>query len=129
MPEGEEDGVRDAPTARSPSGCAARPGTSARSCCASPAPATYHLFAEWENEAAFNAWADDPSHLDQTAPLLPYLLESFERTTYHIVARPEEQPAAGGGGRAGAAAAPQPVAAAVDAAVATTVRAPATPSA
>ena len=45
-----------------------------------PGTATYHLFAEWESEAAFNAWVDDPSHMDQTAPLLPYLLESFERT-------------------------------------------------
>ncbi len=51
---------------------------------------TYHLFAEWESEAAFNAWADDPAHMEQTAPLLPYLLESFERTTFEIVARPEE---------------------------------------
>ncbi|WP_246001775.1 FAD-dependent oxidoreductase [Allorhizocola rhizosphaerae] len=51
----------------------------------------YVLFAEWENETAFNAWADDPAHMDQTAPLLPYLLESFERTTFEIVARPEEQ--------------------------------------
>ncbi len=51
---------------------------------------TYHLFAEWESEAAFNAWADDPAHMEQTAPLLPYLLESFERTTFEIVARPED---------------------------------------
>ena len=50
---------------------------------------TYHLFAEWENEKAFHAWADDPSHMDQTAPLLPYLLESFERKIHQIVARPE----------------------------------------
>ncbi len=50
----------------------------------------YHLFAEWESEAAFNAWADNPAHMDQTAPLLPYLLESFERKTFEIVARPEE---------------------------------------
>jgi 2-polyprenyl-6-methoxyphenol hydroxylase-like FAD-dependent oxidoreductase/heme-degrading monooxygenase HmoA len=50
----------------------------------------YHLFAEWENEAAFNAWADDPAHMEQTAPLLPYLLESFERTTFEIVARPDD---------------------------------------
>ncbi|MEH1125639.1 FAD-dependent oxidoreductase [Micromonospora sp. CPCC 206061] len=55
-----------------------------------PGTGTYHLFAEWEDEASFNAWADDQSHMDQTAPLLPYLLESFKRSTYHIVARPED---------------------------------------
>ncbi|GIG63079.1 hypothetical protein Lfu02_74510 [Longispora fulva] len=58
-----------------------------------PGTSTYHLFAEWENDEVFNAWADDPAHLEQTAPLLPYLLESFQRTTYHIIARPEEWPA------------------------------------
>lgn len=55
-----------------------------------PGTSTYNLFAEWESEEAFNAWADDPAHLDQTAPILPYLLASFQRTTYHIVARPPE---------------------------------------
>jgi heme-degrading monooxygenase HmoA len=53
---------------------------------------TYHLFAEWETEEAFNAWADDPAHNQQTAPLLPYLVESFQRTLYEIVARPPESP-------------------------------------
>ena len=61
---------------------------------------TYHLFAEWENEKAFHAWADDPSHMDQTAPLLPYLLESFERKIHQIVVRPEA--ARGPGGARGA---------------------------
>lgn len=55
-----------------------------------PGTSTYHLFAEWESEAAFNAWADDPGHLEQTAPMLPFLLASFQRTTYHIVERPVE---------------------------------------
>ncbi|MBB5872847.1 2-polyprenyl-6-methoxyphenol hydroxylase-like FAD-dependent oxidoreductase/heme-degrading monooxygenase HmoA [Allocatelliglobosispora scoriae] len=55
-----------------------------------PGTSTYHLFAEWESEEVFNAWADDPSHLDKTAPILPYLLASFSRKTYHIVTRPEE---------------------------------------
>jgi 2-polyprenyl-6-methoxyphenol hydroxylase-like FAD-dependent oxidoreductase/heme-degrading monooxygenase HmoA len=67
---------------------------------------TYHLFAEWENEKAFHAWADDPSHMDQTAPLLPYLLESFERKIHQIVARPEAPPAL-----AAASTAPTPAAA------------------
>jgi 2-polyprenyl-6-methoxyphenol hydroxylase-like FAD-dependent oxidoreductase/heme-degrading monooxygenase HmoA len=55
-----------------------------------PGTSTYHLFAEWENEDVFNAWADDPAHLEQTAPMLPYILQSFSRTTHHIVARPVE---------------------------------------
>jgi heme-degrading monooxygenase HmoA len=53
-----------------------------------PGTSTYHLFAEWEDEESFHAWVDDPAHLTQTAPLLPYLLGSFERTIYHIAARP-----------------------------------------
>jgi 2-polyprenyl-6-methoxyphenol hydroxylase-like FAD-dependent oxidoreductase/heme-degrading monooxygenase HmoA len=55
-----------------------------------PGTGTYHLFAEWEDEQSFSAWADDQSHMEQTAPLLPYLLESFNRSTYHIVMRPED---------------------------------------
>ena len=61
-----------------------------------PGTSTYHLFAEWEDEDTFTAWVEDPAHMDSTAPMLPYLLESFERKTYHIVARPETTPLAGG---------------------------------
>ncbi|MEV0720391.1 FAD-dependent oxidoreductase [Asanoa sp. NPDC050611] len=57
-----------------------------------PGTGTYHIFAEWLDEASFNAWTDDQSHLDQTAPLIQYICENFERATYHIVARPEESP-------------------------------------
>jgi 2-polyprenyl-6-methoxyphenol hydroxylase-like FAD-dependent oxidoreductase/heme-degrading monooxygenase HmoA len=57
-----------------------------------PGTGTYHIFAEWVDEASFNAWTDDQSHLEQTAPLIQYICENFERATYHIVARPEESP-------------------------------------
>jgi 2-polyprenyl-6-methoxyphenol hydroxylase-like FAD-dependent oxidoreductase/heme-degrading monooxygenase HmoA len=57
-----------------------------------PGTSTYHLFAEWADEASFTAWVEDPAHRDKTAPLVPYLVENFERNTYHIVARPPEPP-------------------------------------
>ncbi|MEV4538590.1 FAD-dependent oxidoreductase [Asanoa sp. NPDC049518] len=62
-----------------------------------PGTGTYHIFAEWRDEASFDAWTDDQSHLDQTAPLIQYICENFERATYHIVARPEESPQPGAG--------------------------------
>jgi 2-polyprenyl-6-methoxyphenol hydroxylase-like FAD-dependent oxidoreductase/heme-degrading monooxygenase HmoA len=76
-----------------------------------PGTSTYHLFAEWEDEDSFTAWVEDPAHMDSTAPLLPYLLESFERKTYHIVARPETPPPTGGTLGPAAPAAVPPVAA------------------
>jgi 2-polyprenyl-6-methoxyphenol hydroxylase-like FAD-dependent oxidoreductase/heme-degrading monooxygenase HmoA len=55
-----------------------------------PGTGRYHLFAEWEDEDSFNAWVDNPAHMEQTAPMLPYLLEDFEREIYQIRVRPNE---------------------------------------
>ncbi|MDG4825459.1 FAD-dependent oxidoreductase [Asanoa sp. WMMD1127] len=57
-----------------------------------PGTGTYHILAEWLDETSFNAWTDDQAHLDQTAPLIQYICDNFQRATYHIVARPEESP-------------------------------------
>ena len=31
-----------------------------------PGTTTYHLYAEWEDEASFEAWVADPDHRDQS---------------------------------------------------------------
>jgi 2-polyprenyl-6-methoxyphenol hydroxylase-like FAD-dependent oxidoreductase/quinol monooxygenase YgiN len=58
-----------------------------------PGTRTFHIFAEWEDERSFHAWADNPAHLEQTGPLVPYLMAGdFKRTIYHVRgpgARPE----------------------------------------
>jgi len=59
-----------------------------------PGTGTYHIFAEWEDEASFHAWTDDQSHMEKTGPLIPFICENFKRATYHIVARPEERASA-----------------------------------
>ena len=57
-----------------------------------PGTRTFHLFAEWEDEQSFNAWVDNPAHLEQTGPLAPYLIGGdFKRAIYHVRARPEAQ--------------------------------------
>ena len=57
-----------------------------------PGTRTFHLFAEWEDEQSFNAWVDNPAHMEQTGPLVPYLIGGdFKRTIYHVKARPEER--------------------------------------
>jgi 2-polyprenyl-6-methoxyphenol hydroxylase-like FAD-dependent oxidoreductase/quinol monooxygenase YgiN len=65
-----------------------------------PGTRTFHIFAEWEDEQSFNAWVDNPAHLEQTGPLVPYLMAGdFKRTIYHAGGRPEvrkhEPPSAG----------------------------------
>ncbi len=75
-----------------------------------PGTSTYHLFAEWEDEDSFTAWVENPAHMDSTAPLLPYLVESFERKTYHIVARPDTTPPATGAPGASTVVAAPPIA-------------------
>ena len=55
-----------------------------------PGTRTFHLFAEWEDEQSFNAWVDNPAHMEQTGPLAPYLIGGdFKRAIYHVKARPE----------------------------------------
>jgi 2-polyprenyl-6-methoxyphenol hydroxylase-like FAD-dependent oxidoreductase/quinol monooxygenase YgiN len=50
-----------------------------------PGTRTFHISAEWEDEQSFNAWADNPAHLEQTGPLVPYLMAGdFKRTIYHV---------------------------------------------
>ncbi|MGY1707239.1 FAD-dependent monooxygenase [Geodermatophilus sp. SYSU D00697] len=60
-----------------------------------PGSRTYHIFAEWESEQDFTNWVDDPSHADQTGPLIRWLSVDFDRRLYEIRFRPEEP---GGGG-------------------------------
>lgn len=54
-----------------------------------PGTRTFHIFAEWEDEQSFNAWVDNPAHLEQTGPLVPYLMAGdLKRTIYHVRTRP-----------------------------------------
>ncbi|HET9901544.1 MAG TPA: antibiotic biosynthesis monooxygenase family protein, partial [Actinomycetes bacterium] len=55
-----------------------------------PDSLTYHIFAEWDTAEDFRNWVDDPSHQDQTGPLIRWLAVSFERRMYEIAARPPE---------------------------------------
>lgn len=55
-----------------------------------PDSPTYHIFAEWDTATDFRNWVDDPSHQDQTGPLIRWLAVSFERRMYEIAARPPE---------------------------------------
>lgn len=43
---------------------------------------TYILLAEWESEELFRAWADDPQHIKDSAPMFPYWADTFERHIY-----------------------------------------------
>jgi 2-polyprenyl-6-methoxyphenol hydroxylase-like FAD-dependent oxidoreductase/heme-degrading monooxygenase HmoA len=51
---------------------------------------TYHIFAEWESDQDFRNWMDDPSHADQTGPIIRWLSVFFERKLYEIRFRPQE---------------------------------------
>ena len=55
-----------------------------------PDSLTYHIFAEWDTAEDFRNWVDDPSHQDQTGPLIRWLAVSFERRMYEVAARPPE---------------------------------------
>jgi 2-polyprenyl-6-methoxyphenol hydroxylase-like FAD-dependent oxidoreductase/heme-degrading monooxygenase HmoA len=50
----------------------------------------YHIFAEWETEQDFRNWVDDPSHADQTGPIIRWLSVFFARKVYEIKFRPPE---------------------------------------
>jgi heme-degrading monooxygenase HmoA len=38
----------------------------------------YILLAEWEDEEAFLAWENHPSHLEKAAPIMPYVATTTE---------------------------------------------------
>jgi heme-degrading monooxygenase HmoA len=44
----------------------------------------YCLIAEWENEGLFREWADDPEHIQQSAAMFPYWVDSFQRQIYEV---------------------------------------------
>lgn len=44
----------------------------------------YVLFAEWEDMQRFRAWADDPKHIEESAPMFPYWVDTFERVIYEV---------------------------------------------
>ncbi|NYJ05578.1 FAD-dependent oxidoreductase [Petropleomorpha daqingensis] len=50
----------------------------------------YHIFAEWETEQDFRNWVDDPSHADQTGPIIRWLSVFFDRKVFEIRFRPPE---------------------------------------
>jgi heme-degrading monooxygenase HmoA len=45
---------------------------------------TYLLFAEWATEEQFRAWAGDPRHIEQSAPMLPFWAGTFQRELYEV---------------------------------------------
>lgn len=55
-----------------------------------PGSPTYHIFAEWDTEADYSNWVDDPSHSEQTGPLVRWLSVHFDRRIFEISARPPE---------------------------------------
>ncbi|PZA19492.1 antibiotic biosynthesis monooxygenase family protein, partial [Modestobacter versicolor] len=55
-----------------------------------PGSDIYHIFAEWESDEDFRNWVDDPSHADQSGPLIRWLSVFFERKLYEIRFRPQE---------------------------------------
>ena len=62
----------------------------------------YHIFAEWESEADFTAWVDDPAHLEDSGPLARWLSVDFQRQTLRIRQRPGRAGTAGTAGTAAA---------------------------
>ncbi len=50
----------------------------------------YILLAEWASREQFLAWADDPEHIQQSAPMFPYWVDSFERRIYEVRATLDE---------------------------------------
>jgi heme-degrading monooxygenase HmoA len=45
---------------------------------------TYILLAEWESEELFRAWADDPRHIADSAPMFPFWTDTFQREIHEI---------------------------------------------
>jgi heme-degrading monooxygenase HmoA len=46
---------------------------------------TYLLLAEWESDEQFRAWADDPRHIEDAAPMFPYWAGTFQRHVYQVL--------------------------------------------
>ncbi|SHH11764.1 FAD-dependent monooxygenase [Geodermatophilus nigrescens] len=82
----------------------------------------YHIFAEWESDEDFRNWVEDPSHADQSGPLIRWLSVFFQRKLYEIRFRPQE---AGVRGIRAAAAPPVPAPAPAPAVPAAPAAAPA----
>lgn len=60
---------------------------------------TYVLLAEWESDELFRAWAEDPRHIEASAPMFPYWADTFRRHVYQVRVTPGEPPADRGHGR------------------------------
>lgn len=56
---------------------------------------TYLLLAVWESEELFRAWADDPRHIEESAPMFPYWADTFERDIHEVRATLESHPNGG----------------------------------
>jgi len=55
-----------------------------------PGTRNYHIFAEWKDEESFHTWVDNPAHMEQTGPLVRYLMAGdLQRTTFEVRARLE----------------------------------------
>jgi len=55
-----------------------------------PGTTTFHLFAEWEDEASFQAWVADPGHRDETGPVAEFLDRNMRRHVQYIAVLPGE---------------------------------------
>jgi 2-polyprenyl-6-methoxyphenol hydroxylase-like FAD-dependent oxidoreductase/heme-degrading monooxygenase HmoA len=55
-----------------------------------PGSNVYHIFAEWESEQDFINWVEDPSHAEQSGPLVRWLSVDFARKLYEIRFRPPQ---------------------------------------
>ena len=55
-----------------------------------PDSTEYHIFAEWETEQDFLNWVEDPSHADQSGPLVRWLSVDFNRRLFEIRYRPPQ---------------------------------------
>lgn len=45
---------------------------------------TYVLLADWESEELFRAWADDPRHIKDSAPMFPFWADTFQREVHEV---------------------------------------------
>jgi heme-degrading monooxygenase HmoA len=48
---------------------------------------SYILLSEWESEAAFLAWENDPIHRGTTTPMRPHWAGHVERKIYDVAVR------------------------------------------
>jgi heme-degrading monooxygenase HmoA len=45
---------------------------------------SYVLLAEWESMDLFRAWSDDPAHIQASAPMFPYWMDTFQRQIFEV---------------------------------------------